>query len=751
MSSAAHATYWPRMRLCSLRRLVTSVREALPVGRTLPEDVWVRRHRAMIWLLWLHAVGLTFYAEFRGYGLIHSLGHGLPVVAFAAVGSLRSLGRRLRSTSVSAGLLTCSALLVHSSGGVIEAHFHFFVMIGVIALYEDWLPFLVAFAYVVGHHGLAGALAPSSVYNHAAAIEHPWKWAAIHGVFVMGAGAASVVAWRLNEDVRARLRHEHSVALLLREVAVAANESGTVEQALQTCLERVCAQTGWPVGHVYLRTEASEGELASAGIWYLEDSLRFEPFRAVSAQMTFRSGVGLPGRVLASGQPAWIVETATDPNFPRAHAADVCGLVSAFAFPVRVGADVVAVLEFFSERTAKPDEELLEVMDHVGTQLGRAFERKQAEEEQSRFFTLSRDLVGIVGQDGYLKHVNPAWERTLGFTTDELTSQPLISFIHPDDRPRSAEGGQLLRAGRPLNAFENRYVCKDGSIKWFLWNAVATPGGELIYASGHDITERKRIEEERERLLAKEREQVERLQEIDRLKDDFVASVSHELRTPLTSIRGYLELVLDREIGELTDEQRSFLGVVDRNSERLLRLVGDLLFVAQVDAGRLTLEAGEVDLTALARECVEAAGPLAEEKGIELALVGDSPPVVSGDRARLAQLLDNLVSNGLKFTPAGGRVEVKTAASNGHVVVEVADTGIGIAPADQVRLFERFFRAGTATEQAIQGTGLGLWITKAIAEAHGGGISVASAEGSGTTFRVHLPALTNGAPSALAG
>ena len=223
------------------------------------------------------------------------------------------------------------------------------------------------------------------------------------------------------------------------------------------------------------------------------------------------------------------------------------------------------------------------------------------------------------------------------------------------------------------------------------------------------------------------------------MKDDFVASVSHELRTPLTSIRGYLELVREGEAGELTAEQQQFLAVVERNADRLLRVVGDLLFAAQVDAGKLALELGEVDLDELAREAAQAAGPHAEAKGIRLEVAADEVPPLVGDRARLAQLVDNLLSNALKFTPESGRVELRVRQHAGRAVVEVEDTGIGIAATDQARLFERFFRADSANEQAIQGTGLGPSITKAIAEAHGGTISVASEEGRGTTFRVELP------------
>jgi signal transduction histidine kinase len=234
-------------------------------------------------------------------------------------------------------------------------------------------------------------------------------------------------------------------------------------------------------------------------------------------------------------------------------------------------------------------------------------------------------------------------------------------------------------------------------------------------------------------------EQNKRLRELDRLKDEFLSLVSHELRTPLTSIRGYLDLVLDEEAGELNTEQRRFLEAVERNSGRLLRLVGDLLFVAQADAGRLSLEPTKVDLAELAADCVEGAAPAAAAKSIDLVLAAQAVPAFVGDRVRLAQVLDNLVSNALKFTPEGGRVEVSTKVNGDLVLVEVTDNGIGIPVADQPRLFERFFRSSVAEEQAIPGTGLGLAIVKAIVEAHKGEIRVESTEGRGTTFRVDLP------------
>jgi signal transduction histidine kinase len=233
--------------------------------------------------------------------------------------------------------------------------------------------------------------------------------------------------------------------------------------------------------------------------------------------------------------------------------------------------------------------------------------------------------------------------------------------------------------------------------------------------------------------------QNDRLRELDKLKDEFVSLVSHELRTPLTSIRGYIELLLDDAETQDDEQRRRYMEIVDRNSERLLELVSDLLFLAQIEAGKLGIERGQVDLSKIVDECIETSSPVADARGIELVANVDRVARLQGDRARLAQVLDNLVSNGLKFTESGGRVEVRLSAENGTAVLEVEDTGFGIPADEQERLFERFFRSSTATENAIPGTGLGLTITKAIVERHGGWIEIESAEDAGTTVRVHLP------------
>lgn len=188
-----------------LSLIVRSSWDWLPAGRSLPPAAWRIRHAWLTGLLWTHVVGLPFFAIYRGYSVAHSVLEASTIGLLAAAATFTRWPARWRAAFAALGLVTSSAILVHFSGGVIEAHFHFFVIILLLALYEDWIPFLIALGYVVLHHGVAGQLAPEAVYNHPDAIAHPWKWALIHGGFVTAAAAGAVVSWRLNESARARV------------------------------------------------------------------------------------------------------------------------------------------------------------------------------------------------------------------------------------------------------------------------------------------------------------------------------------------------------------------------------------------------------------------------------------------------------------------------------------------------------------------------------------------------------------------
>ena len=347
----------------------------------------------------------------------------------------------------------------------------------------------------------------------------------------------------------------------------------------------------------------------------------------------------------------------------------------------------------------------------------------------------TEDAVIATDLDGTITSWNGGAEALYGHRADEVIGRSVLLIVPNERRELVGETMEIARRGGHIERHDATGVHKDGSsVEVALTvSPIRDDQGRVVGTAtiARDISERVAHQAE---LAA----QNERLRELDRLKDDFVASVSHELRTPLTSIRGYLELV--RDDGGLDEEQERMLAIVDRNAARLLRLVSDLLFVAQLDAGKLKLEREQVDLAALAEEAIEAAGPRAAAASVALRLQADHV-VVDGDRSRLAQVLDNLLSNAIKFTPAGGRVEVTVARTDrGTARIEVADTGMGIPEDECGRLFERFFRTSGAMRAAVPGTGLGLTIVQAITEGHDGSVSVESRVGEGTTFVVDLPA-----------
>ncbi|MDP1807621.1 MAG: ATP-binding protein, partial [Acidimicrobiales bacterium] len=252
--------------------------------------------------------------------------------------------------------------------------------------------------------------------------------------------------------------------------------------------------------------------------------------------------------------------------------------------------------------------------------------------------------------------------------------------------------------------------------------------------------ERKRAESIVLGALKRERELTESLRELDRIKSDFVATVSHELRTPLTNIIGTIEMLAEGDYGELSPQQRRTVDVLDRNSHRLLDLIKDLLDLNHIESGGLGLQRTATDLGDLFERVQSQVVSVAANKRIALRFeaAGELGTVVI-DSHQVERALLNLVTNAIKFTPAGGWVSVRAERTGDHMNFVVADNGIGIPEHEQQHLFTRFFRSSVATENAIPGTGLGLVIVKHIVEGHGGTITIASSAGNGTTVTVSLP------------
>jgi signal transduction histidine kinase len=276
----------------------------------------------------------------------------------------------------------------------------------------------------------------------------------------------------------------------------------------------------------------------------------------------------------------------------------------------------------------------------------------------------------------------------------------------------------------------------------FVLTTVAAVTGLMVQRLVADARRRTELLQERTDALAtasdRLAEQNERLLALDRLKDEFVATASHELRTPLTSLSGYLEMSLDPAEGPLTRTREAHLRIAQRNAGRLTVLVDQLLFLARADSHPLELDPQTVDLGEILDEAAETAGPAAAAKNIVLQVEAGTLDAVA-DRPQLVRIVDNLVTNAVKFTHEGGTVRLAARSEGASAILEVADTGVGVPSSELPDLFNRFFRGRNAIEEAVPGSGLGLAISQVIAEAHGSTIEVESTPGAGSTFRLALP------------
>ena len=366
-------------------------------------------------------------------------------------------------------------------------------------------------------------------------------------------------------------------------------------------------------------------------------------------------------------------------------------------------------------------------------------DRKFAEIERDHFFTLSLDLLCICGFDGYFKRINPAFEKILAYTPEEILAKPFLDFVHPEDVNATINEVDKLTTGKPSNYFENRYQCKDGSYRWFAWTVFPVVGEGLMYATAHDITTRKAAEIERERLLESEQTARAIAEAANRMKDEFLATLSHELRTPLNAMVGWIQLLRTRKFDETTTAKA--LETIDRNTKALQQLIEDILDVSRIITGKIRLDFAYIELQPIVESAIETVQNAAQAKNIRIEFyVAPAINRVRGDSSRLQQVLWNLLSNAVKFTPSGGRVEVRLEVNNSRVEVRVKDSGQGISPDFLPYVFERFRQEDGTTTRTYGGLGLGLAIVRHLVELHGGTVK-AESEGmdKGSTFIVTLP------------
>ncbi|RKS80474.1 PAS domain S-box-containing protein [Motilibacter peucedani] len=491
-------------------------------------------------------------------------------------------------------------------------------------------------------------------------------------------------------------RRAAAASAVLREVLAAAASARTPAEALECALGAVCTFAGWPAGTAYLVDQGSGDDRAVAS-W-------------------------------ASGEPA-------------------AGPLR--SVPVLEGGTQVGRLELSTGAATPPDAELDGLLAQVGVALGRVVERQRAAAELAHREERLRRMVDSAGvaffsadAAGRITAWNVPAQELFGWPVDQALGSALADVLLLPGL--AADGVQGWLASRTSVPADEPVIAaarhRDGSptpVEMVAWATGEGPRVELN-AFVRDITHRHEVERLVQADLERKERLVEELRGVDRFANDVVTTVSHEFRTPLTSMLGYLELLCD-DSSALAPLHQEALSAVHRNSHRLKRLVDNLVTVSRLDAGEAARVSTDVDLSATVAELVEEQAAAALAKGVLLSAHVDPHVGVEGDNDLLDRLVSNLVGNGLKFTPAGGSVRVSLRREGAWALLQVRDTGIGIALEEQEAVFQRFYRAADAEARAIQGSGIGLAIVREVAAAHEGSVTLVSQPGAGTTVTVRLP------------
>ena len=541
------------------------------------------------------------------------------------------------------------------------------------------------------------------------------------------AGKPLAVQCLLHDVTQQKLR-EHRLALQL-VVSQIVGENVSAEIATKRVLEALCISQGWDVA-VKWDVNPEENRLEFNTAWGVQGK-EAEALIQESMGITLTPGGSLPGRAWKEGRLVWASDLSVLTTSPRVQAAIRSRMASGWAAPVQVGNHVLAVLEFYCHARIREDRETTAAMETVAgslaQMLARTRERERAEElSRQQEILLGSVADGICGVDrnGLVRFANPAAARLLGARPQNLIGKPVHQLVHgaaPPDK-KCAEDCPLRRASGQRKAVtgEGTIFRSNGTgfpAEFFL-NPILDQGrfsGSVL--SFRDISQRYAL---------------------DRMKDEFVSTVSHELRTPLTSIRGALGLLSSGMLGVINEKAANLLRIALSNSERLVRLINDILDLERTQSGREPLTFRQMQLGEIVRQAIDGVQPMADEAGV--LLIHDKTQVeVTADPDRLLQVVTNLLSNAIKFSPANSAISVMLRSGASGVTLSVIDQGRGI-PADKLEaIFGRFQQVDASDSRQKGGSGLGLAICRAIVLQHSGRIWAERNPVRGSTFRVFLP------------
>jgi PAS domain S-box-containing protein len=587
-----------------------------------------------------------------------------------------------------------------------------------------------------------------------------------------------------------RLALQHSVTEILAQAT-------SLDEATPKLLEAICTRLGWQVAALW-SIDSEQDNMRCVASWRHTSSEEVAEFEAASCKLRFRRNEGLPGKVWAMKEPFWASDYVND-GFPRSEAAARGRLHTAFAFPIALGEEVLGVIELFRQEKLESDSSLLNTFAAIGSQIGQFIERKKGEVERSSALAreqvarleaeaLNKRLASLQRMtDAALAHLSVeevlseslnrirealnvdtvailllrtegdelvAWaakgleeEVRLGvripvgkgfagkvvaevrpIIIDDVSKVDVFNPLLLEKGIKSLLGVPLLIEGRPIG------VLHVGTLKFA---SFTSDNVQLLQLAGDRIA----LAIENARLYQVERKARSEAEAANRAKDEFLTILSHELRTPLTPIIGWVHMM---ETGILPDSEfHKALSVINRNAYGLKRLINDLLDMSAILSGKMQIEETSVSLASVLSEAVETVRSYARDSKVQLRLaIADEAEslTIKGDRNRLNQAFCNILQNAIKFSAAGGIVNINCDTNDSEAIISFKDLGQGIAPEFLPHVFERFRQADSSRTRAFGGLGLGLALVKSFVEAHGGTVTAASAgEGKGSVFTVNLP------------
>jgi PAS domain S-box-containing protein len=577
-----------------------------------------------------------------------------------------------------------------------------------------------------------------------------YRWIADHGMpyfdpdggFAGYLGSARDVSERKENEEE--IKKQNRLVKLLQDIAIASNEADTVEKAMEFAVNRICAYTGWPVGHVFLFDETKD-ELISTDTWCYDIKEKYADFIKATDLITFKEGIGLPGRVMQEKKPLWIKDITKEPNFPRAKIAHNLSIKSSFGFPVMLGQEVAAVMEFFTEDVVEPDTELLNLLTNAGSQIGRIIERKRTEKilvDSQRALADAQAIAHLGSWEWNVADGRLIWSdemsRIYGLAPeDNITYEKYMSMIHPDDLPLMTQHIENSYKLCSAFEFEHRMFRKDGEMRTLSCKgkAVTDNAGNVIkmVGVGHDITELKRAEENLKEINRQLQETQDELIHSEKLAalGRISSSMAHEIRNPLANISAASQLLMNRNKGN--DSLISYLDIILRNTETANRIIKELLDYAS--PRKIALKEG--DLTNVIKNVCTLISPRCTQQGVNLICETGNRELrlEKMNEKKLEEAVMNFAVNSLDAMPRGGELNLllKKDSESGEVCLRITDTGEGIPQENIDKIFEPFFTT------KVNGTGLGMSLAHQIVKAHRGKLMLKSKPGEGTQVEIKLP------------